>query len=291
MSDNQEDNQERLMGDYVRCFEDFAESPLGPMESRMPLYRVEELRKQLTPQNLVVAAKRAVLQLLGKQFFEAALVAANYVSEVYEDPDVMRAAAGAFSEFGSRGCETDNGLIEEFKKKFKIAGNLGNLDKVPKPPLPEQSQEPRVEKEEYSKKAEEYLNSWKRCAADFENYKKRRIKEDQELAAYAKQYVVEQLWPSLETLRHALKHAPADEQYRLWSKGMDNAMAQYIKALKELGVEIIATDGEKFDHQVHEAVELVATEGRKSGEVVEEVAAGYRLNGKVVRAAKVKVAK
>jgi molecular chaperone GrpE len=58
-----------------------------------------------------------------------------------------------------------------------------------------------------------------------------------------------------------------------------------------LGVEIIATDGEKFDHQQHEAVELVAAEGRTSGEVVEEVAAGYRLNGKVVRAAKVKVAK
>jgi len=68
--------------------------------------------------------------------------------------------------------------------------------------------------------------------------------------------------------------------------------------LKELGVEMIKTVGEKYDHSIHEAIEMVdssttdKTGGQvKSGHIVEEVAVGYKINGKVVRPAKVKVAK
>lgn len=143
---------------------------------------------------------------------------------------------------------------------------------------------------EYKQKAEDYLNSWKRTAADFENYKKRREREDQELLTFARELVVLRVLPVLEALEQSLKHAPGDERYQIWSEGIIKIVQELEKTLLELGVEKIKTIGEKFNHELHEAVETVTFEG-KSGEIVEEVAAGYKINGKVVRPAKVKVAR
>ena len=148
----------------------------------------------------------------------------------------------------------------------------------------------KQELEEYKKKSEDYLNSWKRTAADFENYKKRRQKEDQELLVFAKEVTIIKVLPTLEALEQALKQAPQDEKYQEWSKGILKIVKELEKALLELGVEKVKTVGEKFDHSQHEAVEMVESK-RPSGEIVAEVAAGYKINGKVIRPAKVKVAK
>lgn len=148
----------------------------------------------------------------------------------------------------------------------------------------------RAELGTYQKKAEEYLDAWKRCAADFENYKKRRAREDQELLTFARELTILKVLPALEALEQALTHAPKDEQYQKWSEGVIKIVQELEKALWELGVEKIKTVGEKFNHQLHEAVEMVEREA-ESGQIVEEVAAGYKINGKVIRPAKVKVAK
>jgi len=156
----------------------------------------------------------------------------------------------------------------------------------------------KKESEQAKKLAEERLNSWKRSAADFENYKKRREKEDQELMVFIKGMVLARLLPSLEALSQSLKHIPPDEKYKEWGAGMEKTQQQLVHSLKELGVEMIKTVGEKYDHSIHEAIEMVdssttdKTGGQvKSGHIVEEVAVGYKINGKVVRPAKVKVAK
>ena len=73
-------------------------------------------------------------------------------------------------------------------------------------------------------------------------------------------------------------------------KALEQANRELDKVLKELGVEKIKTVGEKFDHSLHEAVEMKEGEGN-SGEIFEEVAAGFKINGKVIRPAKVRVAK
>ena len=142
---------------------------------------------------------------------------------------------------------------------------------------------------EYKQKADEYLNAWKRTAADFENYKKRREREDQELLQFAQEVTVVKMLPTLESLEQALKHSPQDEQFQTWSQGVVKIVQQLEKVLLEMGVEKIKSVGEKFNHELHEAVEMV--EGGESGKILEEVQAGYKLNGKVIRAAKVKVAK
>ncbi len=142
---------------------------------------------------------------------------------------------------------------------------------------------------EYKQKADEYLNAWKRTAADFENYKKRQEKEAKEIVQFAQEITVVKMLPTLESLEQALKQAPADEKFKNWSEGVIKIVQQLEKVLLEMGIEKIKSVGEKFNHELHEAVEMV--EGGDSGIIVEEVQAGYKLNGKVIRAAKVKVAK
>ena len=142
---------------------------------------------------------------------------------------------------------------------------------------------------EYKKKADDYLNSWKRTAADFENYKKRQEREAKELIQFAREVTVVKMLPTLEALEQALRHSPQDDKFKIWSEGVIKIVHQLEKVLLEMGIEKIKSLGEKFNHELHEAVEMV--DGGESGKIIEEVQAGYKLNGKVIRPAKVKVAK
>ena len=146
------------------------------------------------------------------------------------------------------------------------------------------------ELQEFKQKAEDYLNSWRRTAADFENYKKRQDREARELVQFAQEVTVVKMLPTLEALEQALKQAPRDEEFEKWSEGVIKIVQQLEKVLLEMGIEKIRSVGEKFDPEVHEAVEVIAGAG-ESGAIVEEVQTGYKLNGKVIRPAKVKVAR
>lgn len=147
----------------------------------------------------------------------------------------------------------------------------------------------KQEIEEFKKKSDDYLSSWKRTAADFENFKKRQEKESKELVQFAQEVTVVKMLPTLEALEQALKQAPADERFKNWSEGVIKIVQQLEQVLLNMGIEKIKSVGEKFDHSLHEAVEMV--EGGESGRIVEEIQTGYKLNGKVIRPAKVKVAK
>lgn len=157
--------------------------------------------------------------------------------------------------------------------------------------MPDEQDKLQKELTEYKQKAEDYLNSWKRTAADFENYKKRQEKEARELIQFAQEVTVVKMLPTLEALEQALKQAPSDERFATWSEGVIKIVQQLEKVLLEMGIEKIKAVGEKFDHELHEAVEMVESAEGASGTILEEVQAGYKLNGKVIRAAKVKVAK
>ncbi len=158
----------------------------------------------------------------------------------------------------------------------------------PNPPLSPQFEE--QDNQDWRAKAEEYLNNWKRTAADFDNYRKRRDREDQELVSFARQATIIRLLPALEALTQALEHAPVTDEHSQWSTGIAGIRSQLDRALSELGVQRIPTVGEKFNHELHEAVEMIEGRG-EPGTVVETVADGYTVNGHVIRPAKVKVAR
>ncbi|HYE22760.1 MAG TPA: nucleotide exchange factor GrpE [Verrucomicrobiae bacterium] len=136
---------------------------------------------------------------------------------------------------------------------------------------------------------EKLLNSWKRTAADFENYKKRKEQETGEILEFAKEMTVTKLIPSLQSLEQVLKFAPSDEKYKDWMTGLKVTINQLEKTMEELGVKKIVTVGSVFDHSLHEAVE--EQEGEEPNKIVKEIQPGFTLNGRVIIPAKVVVGK
>jgi len=147
------------------------------------------------------------------------------------------------------------------------------------------------ELDELKKKAGEYLDGWKRAKADYLNYKRDIEKRQEEMAQYANAALVVQLLPAVDHLRIALSHVPKEQEDTDWVKGLFHVKRQFDEFLKQLGIEQIKTVGEKFNPEIHEAIESVVQEGTAPDTIIEELTAGYTLNGKVVNPAKVKVSK
>ena len=139
------------------------------------------------------------------------------------------------------------------------------------------------ELEDQKKKAEEYLHNWKRAVADLANYKK----EEMQRTALLMQYSKENL---LESFYYATKSLPEDIKKSEWAKGFMQIESQVKDFLKKEGVEEIEVLGKKFDAEV---MDIVSEEegGGESGIVLEELQKGYKVTGKVLRAARVKVNK
>lgn len=143
---------------------------------------------------------------------------------------------------------------------------------------------------------ENAMNNWKRTAADFENYKKRKEAENKELIEFAREVTVAKLLPTLDSLEQALKHQPRididnfEKQYENWQVGVNGIVMQLDKVLGELGVKKIEAIGKKFDPHIHEAVKEVESE-QDDGIIVDELQSGFELNGKVIRPSQVVISK
>lgn len=135
--------------------------------------------------------------------------------------------------------------------------------------------------------ASSYLDDLKRIAADFDNYRKRTTRESAVMLDRATEKVVQGLMPVLDTFDAALGSEPATETEQKLYSGMINTREQLLTTLRNAGLETIPTIDEAFDPEVHEPVG--APTGNGSLVVTEELRRGYRLNGKVLRAALVVV--
>lgn len=142
----------------------------------------------------------------------------------------------------------------------------------------------KIAEVDYKKLSEKHLDSWKRCQADFENFKKDQEKNREEFRKYAKMDVVEQILPVLDNFEASLVHVPEAEKSSPWVAGIVHIKRQIEDILKNSGVEeIVVKTGDKFDPAVHEAV---AGKGDAVKKILQK---GYRLNGRVLRAVRVEV--
>jgi len=128
-----------------------------------------------------------------------------------------------------------------------------------------------------------YLDDLKRVAADFDNYRKRSLREQAANLERAAESVIRELLPILDTFDASLGFEPKTDSEQQFYTGMINTREQLLKALEAHGLEVIPTVGEPFDPELHEPVG--APEGDGELIVTEELRRGYRLNGKVLRAA------
>ena len=127
--------------------------------------------------------------------------------------------------------------------------------------------------------------------ADFYNYRQRAAKEKQEMRRRIQYDVIISLLPVLDNLDRALM-TPEDEHSRNVLIGVRMVQQQFLMSLNELGVSVIKTEGEKFDHNLHEAAGTVEVEDKElDGVIMSEQLKGYRSGDRVLRAARVLVGK
>ena len=140
----------------------------------------------------------------------------------------------------------------------------------------------RVERER-----DEYLALAQRTQADFENYRKRAAKEAAAAGERAKGNLVRELLPVVDNLERALASAEESEQHL--AEGVRLVHSELVALLERNGVKAFDPAGEAFDPEVHEALSTRAEDGADSGVVVDVVEKGYKLNGMVLRPARVVV--
>jgi molecular chaperone GrpE len=128
-----------------------------------------------------------------------------------------------------------------------------------------------------------------RLQAEFDNYRKRAAKENAEYRDYAVSDAARSLLPVVDSFTLALKNSAAKpEDLR---KGVELIFKQLQDVLQKLNVERIPSQGEPFDPRVHEAIEMVETDEAPDHHVLEELQPGYRIKGRLLRPAMVRVAK
>ncbi len=166
--------------------------------------------------------------------------------------------------------------------------------KQPKPEESKTSQESAERKEileKMRKRCQEVEDKYLRLQAEFDNYKKRSFKEKSEFVKFANEGLIGELLGILDNFERGIKAADLKKDFDLLHQGVDMISRQLHGLLESKGLKRIQAVGEKFDPHQHEAMEVVEKEDITQDTVIEEMQPGYLLNGRIVRPAKVKVAK
>jgi molecular chaperone GrpE len=135
---------------------------------------------------------------------------------------------------------------------------------------------------------DEYLAMAQRAQADFDNFRKRAARETAAAGVRAKASLATELLPVLDNLERALGSAGEGEEGL--AEGVKLVHSELVAALERSGVKPIEADGEPFDPNVHEALSTRSENGAEAGQVLDVVQKGYRLEGTVLRPARVVVA-
>lgn len=146
--------------------------------------------------------------------------------------------------------------------------------------------------EALQKKCDELNDKYLRLFAEFDNYKKRTLKEKIDMMKTAAQDTVTALLPVLDDFDRAKKIADDEKTEETFSEGVQLVYQKLYANLEKIGLEKMDSDGVAFDPELHEALtEIPAPSENLKGKVVDTIEKGYSLKGKIIRHAKVVVGK
>lgn len=132
------------------------------------------------------------------------------------------------------------------------------------------------------------LDRLARLQAEFDNARKRAVREQQEFREFAAADVIKGMLPALDSFERALKAAGEWSEFR---NGIELIYRQFQDALQKAGVQPVASTGQPFDPRVHEAIEMVDTNEVPDHHVLEELQRGYKYKDRLLRPAMVRVAR
>jgi molecular chaperone GrpE len=182
----------------------------------------------------------------------------------------------------------------ELDVEHELTAGDGSDDRATEKPAAEPSQQSAATGDELQTMRAErdvLLDRLARSQAEFENYRKRSTREQQDFRQYALADALKLLLPVLDSFDLALKNAARANDGSGLRAGLELIHKQLQDALGKLGVREIETAGRTFDPQWHQAVEMVETDEAVDNHVLEELQRGYKLKDRLLRPAMVRVAR
>ena len=155
-----------------------------------------------------------------------------------------------------------------------------------------ETEEKNVEKEleDAKEQLEQQKDKFLRLSAEFDNYRKRTMKEKAELILNGGEKTISSILPILDDFERALQNMEKATDVNAIKEGVEIIYNKFIKVLKENGVKVIETKGQPLNTDFHEAIAVIpAPEEAQKGKILDCVQNGYTLNDKVIRHAKVVV--
>lgn len=177
---------------------------------------------------------------------------------------------------------------EEAAAQAENSENTENSENVENTENAEASEKDPLE--EANRQIEELKDKYLRSVAEFDNYRKRTLKEKAELILNGGEKAISAMLPVIDDMERAIENGGKTDDPQVLREGMDLIYSKMMKVLETLGVKPIETENADFDTDVHEAIAMVPGMGDdKKGKVLDCVMRGYKLNDKVIRHAKVAV--
>ena len=160
----------------------------------------------------------------------------------------------------------------------------------PQEQLQQAEEETQTEEENLVQQLEELKDKYLRTVAEFENFKRRTLKEKTELILNGGEKAITAILPIIDDMERAIENAHKQECVDAVEEGWELIYKKLLSTLEGMGVKKIEVDGKDFDVDFHEAVAMVPGMGDdKKGKIIDCVQTGYTLNDKVIRHAKVAV--
>lgn len=195
------------------------------------------------------------------------------------------------NRFNMNPKENNQPKEEEILKNQEKEANLE--EDIPNETKEELTPEEQLDKdlEEARKTIEDQQDKYLRLSAEFDNYRKRTMKEKAELIKNGGEKAITAILPVLDDLERALKTMEASDDVKAMREGVELIYSKFVKILAQEGLQMIKTNGEEFNTDYHEAIALVPSPSEEQkGTILDCVQTGYQLNDKVIRHAKVVVA-
>jgi len=184
-------------------------------------------------------------------------------------------------------AKKNNGSSTELELDHELPPAENGDEPAPQASAP--APEPQSELEQVKAERAAYLDRAARIQAEFENFRKRNAKAQQEYREYAVADALKVLLPILDSMDNALKTKAASLED--FHSGIELIDKQFHDALARLGVQPVAAEGEPFDPNVHQAIQMVDTDEAEDNHVLQELQRGYKLKDRLLRPAMVRVAR
>jgi molecular chaperone GrpE len=164
-------------------------------------------------------------------------------------------------------------------------------ESIPPEPTPDAPKNPEITEVDFEAEAAKLKDLALRARADLDNFRKRAIREKEEAIRYANNGLLEKLLPIVDNFELGLDAAKSAPDAASILIGMNMVHKQLLEFMRSNGIEEVATEGEPFDPNKHDAVAQELSPDVPEGHIIRQVRKGYKLKDRLIRAASVIVSK